>query len=457
VDSRPATINGIVRHKNFKNYTADLTIALSNDFMALNTTLENNPIFYGKVYGSGVVKIKASPNLLSFDISAKTGKNTKFSIPLNSSLSVSEYPFISFVDPLNLKESEVKPATAAPKIGLDINIDLTVTPDAVAELIFDPRVGDIMSGNGSGILNITMNPKGDFAIRGDYTLEAGSYLFTLGNVLAKKFEVENGGKILFNGNLDDAEIDLMAKYKKFNTSLYPVVQLESFKSEKVAVEPQLILTGKLFNPTVKFEVNLPNADENTKAYLRNAIASDEEMSRQFLYLLVTQKFYSEQTGISTGGTNVSGTGAVAATTFEMISNQLSNWISQINENFNLGVSYKPGSGDKVMNPDEVGVNFETHVLDDRILVSGNFDYKTNAEAADRLTGDFDFSTRITDKLRFKVFNRFNDNSFMQSSIRGPYTQGIGIFFSQDFKKISDLFRKKNKEMKKEDEPQLKEK
>jgi hypothetical protein len=110
-----------------------------------------------------------------------------------------------------------------------------------------------------------------------------------------------------------------------------------------------------------------------------------------------------------------------------------------------------------MNPDEVGVNFETHVLDDRILVSGNFDYKTNAEAADRLTGDFDFSTRITDKLRFKVFNRFNDNSFMQSSIRGPYTQGIGIFFSQDFKKISDLFRKKNKEMKKEDEPQLKEK
>jgi hypothetical protein len=456
-DARPATINGIVKHKNFRNYSADLTITLSNDFMALNTTLENNPIFYGKVYGSGVVKIKAGPNLLSFDISAKTGKNTKFSIPLNSSLSVSEYPFISFVDPSNLKENDVRPPAAAPKIGLDINIDLTVTPDAVAELIFDPRVGDIMSGSGSGILNITMNPKGDFAIRGDYTLETGNYLFTLGNVLAKKFEVENGGKIMFNGVLDDAEIDLMAKYNKFNTSLYPVVQLESFRNEKVSVEPQLILTGKLFNPTVKFEVNLPNADENTKAYLRNAIASDEEMSRQFLYLLVTQKFYSEQTGISSGTSNVSGTSAVAATTFEMISNQLSNWISQINENFNLGVSYKPGSGDKVMNPDEVGVNFETHVLDDRIMVSGNFDYKTNAEAADRLTGDFDFSTRITDKLRFKVFNRFNDNSLMQSSIRGPYTQGIGIFFSQDFKKISDLFRKKNKEMKKEDEPELKEK
>lgn len=465
VDGRMATINGIVRHTNFKNYSADLTVNMNNDFMALNTTLANNPIFYGKVYGSGVVKIKAGPNMLAFDISAKTGKNTKFSIPLNSSLSVSEYPFISFVNPSNVREANAKPPAAAVKLGLDINIDLTVTPDAVAELIFDPRVGDIMSGSGSGILNISMNPKGEFAIRGDYNIEQGSYLFTLGNILNKKFEVENGGKIIFNGNLDDAEIDLLAKYKKFNTSLFPILRDEKYNN-KISVEPQLLLTGKLFNPTVNFEINLPNSDEDTKAYLKNAIASDEEMSRQFLYLLVTQSFYSEQTNINTGSSNLSGTNAVAATTFEMLSNQLSNWISQINDNFNLGLSYKPGSGDKALNPDEVGVNFETQVLDDRVILNGNFDYKTSAEAAERLTGDFDASLRITDKLRFKVFNRFNNTSFLGSAIRGPYTQGIGIFFRQDFEKISDLFKKKNKQkntkaeqppVKKEDEAVLKEK
>jgi hypothetical protein len=465
VDGRQATINGLVRHTNLRNYSADLTINMGNDFMALNTTLENNPIFYGKVYGSGVVKIKTGPNLLSFDISAKTGKNTKFSIPLNTSLSVSEYPFISFENPATIKENGVKPPPAATKLGLDINIDLTVTPDAVAELIFDPRVGDIMSGSGSGILNITMNPKGEFAIRGDYNIEQGSYLFTLGNIFAKKFDVENGGKIMFNGNLDDAEIDLLAKYRKFNTSLFPILQDEKYNS-KISVEPQLLLTGKLFNPTVNFEINLPNSDEDTKAYLKNAIASDEEMSRQFLYLLVTQTFYSEQTNINSGTSNLSGTSAVTATTFEMLSNQLSNWISQINENFNLGLSYKPGSGDKTLNPDEVGVNFETQVLDDRVILNGNFDYKTSAEAAERLTGDFDASLRITDKLRFKVFNRFNNTSFLGSAIRGPYTQGIGIFFRQDFQKVSDLFKKKNKQKaakedqqaaKKEEETELKEK
>ncbi|HEX2977196.1 MAG TPA: translocation/assembly module TamB domain-containing protein, partial [Bacteroidales bacterium] len=452
IDGHMATISGLVSHRNFKDYGADLTINMSNDFMVLNTTLQNNPTFYGKVYGSGVTKIKAGPNLLSFDIVAKTGKNSKLSIPLNSGLSVSEYPFVSFVNPRDTKEvTNAKQAAQSTTLGLNINIDLNVTPEAVVELIFDPKVGDIMSGSGSGMLNITLNPKGDFAILGDYTLEQGSYLFTLGNILNKKFEVENGGKIIFNGNLDDAEIDLRTKYKKFNTSLFPIIQEQQYAQEKVAVEPQLILTGKLFNPTVNFEINLPNANEQAKAYLRNGISSDEELSRQFLYLLVTQSFYSEQSSTTSGTSNPTGSSAVAATTFEMLSNQLSNWISQINENFNLGLSYKPGSGDKVLNPDELNVAFETQVLDDRVLINGNFDYKTNstiAESATRLTGDFDASVRITDRLRFKVFNRFND-TFL--GIRGPYTQGIGIFYRQEFGHVSDLFRKKGS-MKKEDEP-----
>jgi hypothetical protein len=40
----------------------------------------------------------------------------------------------------------------------------------------------------------------------------------------------------------------------------------------------------------------------------------------------------------------------------------------------------------------------------------------------------------------------------------PYTQGVGIFYNQDFNRFSDLFRKKAKpDMKKEDEVKAKNK
>ena len=46
--------------------------------LVLNTKPKDNELFYGTAYASGVTTIKSGPNSLSFDISAKTGKNTNF-------------------------------------------------------------------------------------------------------------------------------------------------------------------------------------------------------------------------------------------------------------------------------------------------------------------------------------------------------------------------------------------
>ena len=85
-----------------------------------------------------------------------------------------------------------------------------------------------------------------------------------------------------------------------------------------------------------------------------------------------------------------------------------------------------------------------------ILMSGV--PRNNSTNTDQLTGDFDAEVKLTEKIRFKVFNRFNDIY----TGKGPYTQGIGLLYKQDFKRFSDLFRKKVKaDMKKEEEPVLK--
>jgi hypothetical protein len=445
---RPANITGTVFHSNFRDYSADLTINMgSDDFMVLNTTVRDNPSFYGRVFAGGVVKIKTEPDLLSFDIVARTGRNTSFFIPLTDDLSVLDYSFITFIDSAaRSQKDQARVKEEIRQLGLDVRIDLTVTSDATASIIFDEKVGDKITGRGTGLLNITLDPKGDFRITGDYTIEQGDYLFTLGNILNKRFMVENGGRIAFNGDLEAAEIELRAIYQKFNTSLFPVLHDPKYASARIPVEPRILLSGKLFNPTINFEINLPDADEETKTYLRNAISSDEELSRQFMYLLVMRSFWANETSNYTP----TGTSTMAATTTEMLSNQLSNWISQISNDFNLGFTYNPGSGNREYNPDEVQIAFETQVLDDRVSLNGNFDYRgTSGSQTEQLTGDFEAEVKLTEKIRFKVFNRFNDH---QLTGKGPYTQGIGILFREDFEKLADLFRKKDrKEAKKEEE------
>lgn len=453
VQGNTATLNGSVFHNNFKDYGTDLLINM-NECMVLNTKYKDNEVFYGSAFASGVTTIKSKEGILSFDISARTGEDTKINIPLNSSETVSDYSFITFIkNDTTLTVTRQAGGMVNPvqtRTGMDLNFDLEVTPDAEVQLIFDSKVGDIMKGYGTGRLNINYDSKGDFRISGDYLIEAGDYLFTLGNILNKPFIVENGGRIVFNGNIDDAEIDMKAIYK-LRASLFEILQDDRF-NERIPVECQINLSGKLFNPVISLDIVLPTADEATRTYLKNVITTEEELSRQFLYLLVMNSFYADPSyGSTLTTTTTTGTSAMAVTTTEMVSNQLSNWLSQISNDFDIGFVYRPGYKD--INANEVQLALSTQLLNDKVTINGNFDVRGTGGTAgtnDQLTGDFDIEYKITDKIRFKVFNRFNNP---YTGKQAPYTQGFGLFYKQDFDKLSDLFRKnKDSEMKKEEEP-----
>ena len=461
-DGNIATLSGSVNHNNLHDFFADLSIYMNgNKFLVLNTVSKDNPLFFGTAYASGVVIIKSSPNSLSFDISAKTGPNTRFIIPLNSDLSVSENSFISFIKSDTAKRNKIiidsirNASASSNQLAMDLNLNLEVTPDAEIQIIFDSKAGDVMKGHGSSEnINVNLNSKGDFRVYGDYIIEDGDYTFTLANYLNKTFSVENGGKIMFFGDVKDAEIELKAMYKNLKTSLFPILQDEKY-SERISVEPQLSLAGKLFNPIVGFDIYLPNADEETRTYLRNAISTEEELNRQVFSLLILGSFISM--GSATSSTTTLGTTAMAATTFEMLSNQLSNWLSQINQDFDIMVNYRPGYD--AMNPQEVQLALSTQLLNDKVKINSNIDYRgtgTNTGSTSGtpgssnvpLTGDFDIETTITNRIKFKVFNRYNNP---YSGRTEGYTQGIGIFYKRDFNKLFDLFKKKVKVDKKKKE------
>jgi hypothetical protein len=64
-----------------------------------------------------------------------------------------------------------------------------------------------------------------------------------------------------------------------------------------------------------------------------------------------------------------------------------------------------------------------------------------------LFGEVIVEVKITDDGRFraKVFNKSNNDDLSRNY--SPYTQGVGVFYTQDFNRFGDLFIRKNKKTK----------
>ncbi len=445
-----ALTNGYVKFGPQKNISFNFDINTDN-ILALNTTGIDNEIFYGTAFLSGVINISGS-NLgdVFVDISGRTERNTKVNIPLSRSESAEESGFVTFIN--NQKSDEDIDEYSMDLSGFGLNFDLEVTPEAEALLIFDSKIGDVIRARGEGNLKMEIDANNNFNMFGDYTIEEGDYLFTLQNVINKKFEIERGGTILWSGAPYDANLDIEAIYNLRTqlTNLFPEDSTDFYR-RRIPVECQIFLSDNLMNPNIRFDINLPTADDEINTRVKSAINTQEKLNRQFLSLLVLNSFMPEQQQGTSNYLAESGTaGLGSVTTSELLSNQLTHWLSQISEEWDIGVNYRPGDE---ISRDQVEVALSTQLLNDRVIINGNLGYGgQTTEQTTNLVGDFRVDVKLTKngKLRLKAFNETNDRILYENA---PYTQGVGVFYREEFNSFSELLNKfwNNFSRKKKDE------
>lgn len=447
-----AYLAGAIRNRYLKDFQLDLAIRFQN-FLCMNTSQADNQVFYGTAYATGDIKIAGPPKNITMDIQATTGKNTTISLPLSNTGELDEYQFITVVnlydeqpDEMDIIDYQVNSS------GMQINFGLTVTPDAEVQIIFDPKLGDIIKGNGNGNLDMKISTAGDFIMFGEYTIEKGDYLFTLQNIINKKLTIEPGGTIRWNGDPLDATIDIVANYAT-KASLKDL--LGTSDDRKINVHDRVTMTGKLMSPNVKYDIYLPNADESTRLMVASAIGSSEELNKQFISLLTLNRFVlsTNRSGLQSqpGGTASPYSNAAGVNASEFLSNQLSNWLSQINSDVDVGVNYRTN---REMKSDEVQVALSTQLFNDRLTINGSVDVATNAaaNASDNIVGEFDIDYKLVPngKFRLKTYNHINNDMLYDN----PYTQGFGVFYKEEFNTVGELWRRYLRSVfgKKEEQP-----
>jgi hypothetical protein len=448
-----ATVYGNIFHDNFTNMKLDFDIN-TKDFMAMNTTSLQNSSYYGKAFCTGNIGLYGPPDALSIEINAKTAKGTQFFIPLVGPEEVSDNGYIRFVkiDSLQKKSNGTKNDFS----GLSLKFNLEATPDAEVQILFDAKAGDAIKARGSGNINMNISTLGNFEMFGTYTINDGSYLFTLENVINKKFDIDNGSTIRWSGDPLNADINIAATYKQ-RTSLavfFPQLQTTEQSAagsstvasagtgvdnnKRYPVNCKLYMRDKLLTPDISFGIELPTVTEVVRSQVMGYINNDQELNRQVFSLLLLRTFVTplqlqQQSGVSAGG-------AVGNNASELLSNQLNSWLSNFTKAFNLGVNYRPGGA---TSNEELDVAVSTQLLNDKLSIDGNVGVNNNNQTkTSTLIGDLNVNYKLTPdgKVQLKAFNRSNDN-FQIATLGGQFTQGAGVFYREEFNTANDLYER----------------
>lgn len=452
---KTARLNGWLRHKYFKEPSFSFNITDARDFLVYDVPEKPNERWFGTVYGNGMASVDGHPGFVRIGVDISTAPSSRFTFVLSDAMQASDYNFITFrdrdaarkdsvmtsTDPTPLAVQEIRRRLAGQQQGgsssiYDMNIKVDVNENALVTLVMDPIGGDRIEARGNGNMRMAYDSANeDLRMFGKYTLARGSYNFTLQDIIIKDFSIEDGSSITFNGNPYAAQLDIKAAYA-LNANLSDLD--ESFLQDKelnrtnVPVHALLLVTGDMRAPDIHYDLEFPTLSSDIYRKVRSIINTDEMMSRQIIYLLALNRFYTPEYMSATKGNELV---SVASST---ISSQLSNMLGQLSDKWSISPNFRSDRGD--FSDMEVDVALSSHLLNNRLLINGNLGYRDKALNNNSFIGDFDIEYLLNRRgtIRLKAYNRYNDqNYYVKSALT---TQGVGVVFKRDFDSFLSFLR-----------------
>ena len=462
---REAILSGGIHHQELTNLTFDLYVDAEN-LLAYDFPDFGTDTFYGKVFATGHVGIHGRENSITIDADITPEKGTVYVYNAASPDAINNREFIQWG--VSDKGGERKELLIMPYYSLDqtggeqqkvpattfrddltLNLKINANPDAEVRLLMDAATNDYIVLHGSGMLQATYYNKGGFTMFGTYRVLDGTYGITIQNIIRKNFTFKEDGTVVFGGDPYDATLNLQAQHTVNGVSLSDLNVGRSF-ANTVRVNCLMNITGQPRQPIVEFDLEMPNVNADEQQMLRSIINSEEEMNQQVIYLLAVGRFYPQGANNATDTENSPSKTSLAMQSLlsGTLSGQINNMLGQIikSNKWNFGANIS--TGDEGWNNAEYEGIINGRLLNNRLLINGQFGYRDKATTATpSFIGDFDIRYLLipSGNLALKVYNQTNDRYFTKSSLN---TQGIGVILKKDFDGIPDLFgikRGKNQE------------
>ena len=434
---------GGIRFNGFKTLDFDILFTVK-EMLGIDTSpaMAGENGFYGKAFGTGTVRLHGPITALRLDIDlAATGGVVH--IPVSGGV-VTQSDLLTFVNrtpepvspayaPLLAASLPKEKEPAAKGQGLAVNIKISADPASEIDIDINEATGDVIRSHGNGSVEMNIANK-TFDIKGLYTIEDGSYTMSLMGITAKDFTVEQGGTILFGGNILQTEFNMNALYRT-KASIETLIGDNTSVSTRRTVNCRIGINGVVTNPQLTFKIDIPDLDPTTQGLVENALSTDEKNLKQTLALLVSGSFVpDEQSGIVNNST------ILYSNASEIVSNQINNIFHQLDIPLDLGLNYQPGGTTGATDLFDVAIS--TQLFNNRVTINGNIGNQPYmATSASEVVGNVDMEIKLnkSGRLRLNLFSHAADrySNYLDQTQRN----GAGIVYQEEFDSIGELWRK----------------
>lgn len=435
-----AIVNGKLQHDHFSNMRFDFNIDAYN-ILGYDQKDFGDEAFCGTAFATGRLAFNGRPGVVNINIDVRPEENTVFTYNLSSPTTLTSNQFITYkqtnTDTTTVAVTPKLPLPETTETDIRLNFNLDITPEATMKILMDPKAGDYIAVNGHGNIRANYYNKGAFNMYGTYTVDNGIYKLSLQDVIRKDFIFSPGGTITFSGNPTNAALNLQAIYTVPSVSLNDLSTGSTFSQNNVRVNCIMNLTGKATAPNIGFDFDLPTVNEDEKQMVKSLISTEEEKNMQVIYLLGIGRFYTyDYQNTEQSQSSVAMKSLLSST----LSGQLNQMLSSIignNSNWNIGTNLS--TGEQGWSDMDVEGLLSGRLLNNRLLINGNFGYRDNTTTTSNFIGDFDIQWLLTPNgnVSLKAYSKTNDRYFTKSSLT---TQGIGVAIKKDFGSWRDIFR-----------------
>ncbi|MGY2134698.1 translocation/assembly module TamB domain-containing protein [Hymenobacter sp. HD11105] len=471
-----AEINGYVFTQNYvDDYRFDLR-AVTNDFLAIQSTQRDNELFYGKLLVDSDTRITGDLNLPRIRTTATVveGSNLTVAVPNDEPVEVGREGIVEFIDlsaPLDtMLARQVRVDSAQAASGFDIAATITVTDETPFTIVIDQASGDNLQVRAEGTLNTAIDQAGTITLSGRLDVSEGKYAMSLYDLASREFEIAEGSNIVWSGDPYNAQANVTAIY---NVRTAPAELLsaqgeadESLKTigrNQLPFEVLLKVNGDLLKPVISFDIQLPEEArtqlrpqiENRLAQLRQPTQTDE-LNKQVFSLLVLERFLASNPFESSGGSLVADQlrGSASQVLTSQLNKLTGSYLSNLGVELGVNSQADFSSGSEKTRTD-LNVAVRRQLFNDRVTVrlgtdvplAGGNQASGGQQSVSNFAGDVsvEYDVLANGRLRLRAYR---NNAY--GDIDGQYVRnGASLIYQRDYKTLAELFQGIDKDVKEE--------
>jgi len=459
-------VDGTIQSSDFKNYNFGLTIT-ADDFRAIHSKAADNDLFYGDLFLDTKLNIKGTLDSPVIGGNIKINDQTKFSVVLpQSDPSIADREgIVEFVneDNLYLKQTVEmeKKLNQSQLKGMDVSVDITIDKEAELTLVIDKGNGDYLNLKGEAQLTGGIDPSGKTTLTGKYEFSEGAYEMNF-NMIRRKFDIQKGSYIIWNGEPTMATLNITAIYKVetapidlLGNQLAVSPTIRNTYKQKIPFETHLKMKGELLKPEISFDIVLPDGNYDvssdivsaSQAKLEQLRQDPAELNKQVFALLLLNRFIGENPFASeSGGTSAESLARQSVS--KILSQQLNDLagelIKGVQLEFDLESTDDYTSGTRE-NRTDLNVGVSKKLLNDRLKVTVGSSFGVEGqeranEESTNIAGDVALDYQLTKDGRYMV-RAYRKNEY-QVAVEGQVVEtGVAFIITMSYNKFRELFHR----------------